>query len=198
MCYADAPFFPAMSYICPSGNRYRIDCNHDDYFHTNPEADSYLATHWNVANSKFLAAVEEEHHQPPTIQISMQASSAAFVAPAVIAFQAQVSATGSTVSRVEYYRDNVLLGTSVTTPFGFEWAHATAGTHTIVAKVYDALDASATSPALIVQVVEPPAPTRAPSPTPLPTPSQTSEPEPAPIVGSLYLPLVLSPTSGGK
>ncbi|NJN37114.1 MAG: hypothetical protein HC794_08740 [Nitrospiraceae bacterium] len=57
MCYSDAPHHPAVSYLCPEpSNEGQIDCNHDDYFHTNPPPDNYLATHWNIANSAFLIA----------------------------------------------------------------------------------------------------------------------------------------------
>jgi hypothetical protein len=32
----------------------KLDCNHDDYYNTNPSAGSYLANNWNVADNDFL------------------------------------------------------------------------------------------------------------------------------------------------
>jgi hypothetical protein len=56
MCYddgSDSRF--VLTYPCPDySHNERLDCNHDDYFSTNPPAGSYLATHWNIANSGWL------------------------------------------------------------------------------------------------------------------------------------------------
>jgi len=55
MCYSDSPNFPAMRTLCPDTNHdLRFDCNHDDYFSTAPPVGSYLASHWNTANSAWL------------------------------------------------------------------------------------------------------------------------------------------------
>ncbi|MER7538323.1 RICIN domain-containing protein [Streptomyces sp. NPDC097704] len=59
MCYSDTPYYPQMRYVCSNQAAENIlDCNHDDYFHTNPRAGSYLATHWNIADNQFLMRSE--------------------------------------------------------------------------------------------------------------------------------------------
>lgn len=60
MCYNDGG--PnAGSYrnnVCPgSGLDDFYDCNNDDYFHPNPPAGSYLASHWNIAGCNNLTIV---------------------------------------------------------------------------------------------------------------------------------------------
>jgi hypothetical protein len=56
MCYSDQPDFPAMQILCPdSSHDARLDCNHDDYYHSSPPRGSYLYTHWNTADSMFLS-----------------------------------------------------------------------------------------------------------------------------------------------
>ncbi|MEU9981755.1 RICIN domain-containing protein [Streptomyces sp. NPDC050856] len=55
MCYSDSPYYPTMRNVCADRRSdERLDCNHDDYFHTNPRPGSYLATHWNIADNQFL------------------------------------------------------------------------------------------------------------------------------------------------
>jgi hypothetical protein len=53
MCNEDRSGTPLRT-VCPKKHENRLDCGHDDYFHTDPQAKSYLAENWNVAQSEFL------------------------------------------------------------------------------------------------------------------------------------------------
>ena len=63
LCYADGDpgvFKPdgtptSLKYVCPFSHEVLLDCGNDDYFSTNPPAGNWLSTHWNTANSAWLA-----------------------------------------------------------------------------------------------------------------------------------------------
>ena len=52
MCYKDGAV--TMRQVCPPEREYLYDCNTNDYFSTYPDPGSYLDTHWNAADSRFL------------------------------------------------------------------------------------------------------------------------------------------------
>jgi hypothetical protein len=55
-----------MQYVCPDSHQDLLDCNHDDYFHTNPPPGSYLSGHWNSANAVFLIGAPPAQPSPPS------------------------------------------------------------------------------------------------------------------------------------
>ena len=57
LCYDDGSG-STMTHLCASSEEPLLDCNGDDYFNVAPVAGSWLATHWNLANSMFLDSVE--------------------------------------------------------------------------------------------------------------------------------------------
>ena len=86
--------------VCPKKHENRLDCGGDDYFHTNPKPDSWLAKNWNVAQSGFLLkgdggddttevsapdapVVEEPSAEPSTAPPAIEAPAAGEASPPV-------------------------------------------------------------------------------------------------------------------
>jgi hypothetical protein len=72
MCYSDTSG-TVMSSLCPSLPDWQVDCKLDDYFNAVPIPGSYLATHWNVANSSFLEGASPLP-DPPHISLTAPSS----------------------------------------------------------------------------------------------------------------------------
>jgi hypothetical protein len=64
MCYKDSSTV-TMNYVCDISMEGLLDCGHEDYFNTSPAPGSYLASHWNTANSSFLEAGPVGDPPPP-------------------------------------------------------------------------------------------------------------------------------------
>ena len=45
----------SLQFVCPASHEALLDCGNDDYFSTNPPTGNWLRTHWNTANSAWLA-----------------------------------------------------------------------------------------------------------------------------------------------
>ncbi|WP_432987856.1 RICIN domain-containing protein [Dactylosporangium sp. CA-233914] len=65
MCYNDSGGLKTSVKCSDRAHEDRLDCNHDDYYNTNPSPGSYLANNWNVANNQFLIAGSGGGTTPP-------------------------------------------------------------------------------------------------------------------------------------
>ncbi|WP_306328391.1 glycoside hydrolase family 48 protein [Streptomyces venezuelae] len=103
-------------------------------------------------------------HQPPVAVLTSPAPGAVFTAGAAVPLAATAAAADSaTVSKVEFYSDTTLLGTDTTAPFTFSAAGLATGAHSLYAKAYDSLGASAESAPVGITVAAGPALVAAPS-----------------------------------
>ncbi|MDQ1568466.1 MAG: hypothetical protein QOF96_3346 [Actinomycetota bacterium] len=66
MCYADGSPLLVLRFVCNTDQEALFDCHHDDYFNTAAPAGSYLATHWDAANSSFLSTT----FSSPTLSVA--------------------------------------------------------------------------------------------------------------------------------
>jgi hypothetical protein len=89
---------------------------------------------------------------PPTVTITAPANNAVAVAPAAFTIAASASDPDGSVTKVEFYRSGVLLGTDATVPYIWTWANVPVGTYSLMAKAYDNAGATTVSAPVSVQV----------------------------------------------
>lgn len=149
MCYNDGT--TTVTQVCPAIEQNFLDCNKDDYFNTNPPAGSYLATHWNVANSSFLDAVPP---LPPGPAMTVTADKTSAQTGQTVTLTANV-ASGVNVNWTTTNSQCVVGGTTGTTftldcPFGY-------GTQTVTATATNGgvMDTIKTATVTITPAAEP-------------------------------------------
>ncbi|PWI12577.1 cellulose 1,4-beta-cellobiosidase, partial [Streptomyces sp. Act143] len=73
------------------------------------------------------------------------------------------AADNATISKVEFYDDTKLLGTDTTAPYALSASGLTVGSHSLLAKAYDSLGASAESTPVGITVASGPSVVATPS-----------------------------------
>lgn len=140
MCYKDGP--ENMVQVCAEEQESRFDCRKDDYFNTNPPSSSYLATHWNTANNRFLFSVGDPvsphsgDWKPPRILYYRPYDESFLGRSLIIRAQGRDNVK---VIRMEIYVDGVrkLRQWSHRAEMRWDARRTGRGSHTITIKAYD-------------------------------------------------------------
>jgi hypothetical protein len=97
-------------------------------------------------------------HQPPITVLTSPAAGAVYTQGEAVPLAATAAAAdNATISKVEFYDDTTLLGTDTSAPYALSVSSLTAGSHSLVAKAYDSLGASANSTPVGITVASGPA-----------------------------------------
>jgi hypothetical protein len=154
MCYSDTPHFPAITFPCQDlAAENLLDCNHDDYFHTAPPANSYLATHWNIATSHFLIPADSPS-PPPTVTLVGPPAGMIYQTPITLTLVAQAASRDGDIQQLELYSNAAPLVISTTATFSYTWINVPTGIYTLQAKAFDAVGNTATAPAIQFMVTD--------------------------------------------
>ncbi|MGW6690028.1 glycoside hydrolase family 48 protein [Streptomyces sp. NPDC054961] len=97
-------------------------------------------------------------HQPPVAVLSSPTAGALYTAGTPVPLAATAAAAdGATVGKVEFYSGTTLLGVDTTAPFALSATGLAVGSHSLYAKAYDSLGASAESAPVGITVAAGPA-----------------------------------------
>ncbi|NEA63889.1 glycoside hydrolase family 48 protein [Streptomyces sp. SID12488] len=97
-------------------------------------------------------------HQPPITVLTSPAAGAVYsLGDAVPLAATTAAADGATISKVEFYDDTTLLGTDTSAPYTLAASGLAVGSHSLLAKAYDSLSASAESTPVGITVAAGPA-----------------------------------------
>jgi GH18 family chitinase len=109
----------------------------------------------STVSSTVSSVVNTPTNQPPTVSIMSPQNNAIFTSPATFTITATAADADGTVTKVEFYQNNVLIGTDNAAPFSWNIASLAAGNYAFTAKAFDNVNASTVSSVVNVVVNAP-------------------------------------------
>ncbi|MFF7274990.1 glycoside hydrolase family 48 protein [Streptomyces griseorubiginosus] len=125
---------------------------------------SYIGTNAAPINFAINGTSCTGAHQPPITVLTSPAPGAVYTQGEAVPLAATAAAAdNATISKVEFYDDTELLGTDTTAPYALSASGLTVGSHSLLAKAYDSLGASAESTPVGITVASGPSVVATPS-----------------------------------
>ena len=99
---------------------------------------------------------DNETNTPPSVVITAPADGASFTDPTNIVVSADASDAEGRVTHVDFFANNVMIGSSTSTPATIRWSNMSQGSFVLTARAYDDLGASTVSRPVNVTVIRTP------------------------------------------
>ena len=130
------------------------------YIWKNVPLGNYTLTAKATDNSGLVTTSAAVHisvvpNKSPVVRIMKPANNQSYTASADIRFEAAANDSDGRITKVEFYKDSILLRTEFKFPYTYNWTNVSAGTYVITAKATDNWGAQTTSAPLTVTVTSP-------------------------------------------
>ncbi|MCH4822772.1 Ig-like domain-containing protein, partial [Gramella lutea] len=103
-----------------------------------------------------VSVSDEANNAVPVVDITEPVSNSEFIEPVTINIAATATDADGTISRVEFFRDDVKLGEDLSSPYNFDWENVPAGIYSLTARATDDTGALTISDPVIVTVYSDP------------------------------------------
>ncbi len=94
-----------------------------------------------VTSNSVSVDIIDTSNDPPVVAISSPLAGTTFDEGTIVSITANASDTNGTITSVEFFVDNVSVGTDTTSPYNATWSNVTSGTHNLTAIATDNQDA---------------------------------------------------------
>jgi len=137
-----------------AGQKYYVEALHKE-----GGGGDHFAAAWVLPSGEFEAPIPGAHLSPyknntfPTVSITAPINNYAVISGSNISVTANATDADGTISKVEFFLDDIKVGETTTTPYNYAWNSVSAGTYKLSARATDNQGAVSVSNVVAVTVV---------------------------------------------
>jgi hypothetical protein len=105
-----------------------------------------------ATHGRGLFSIDISNGQPPSVSLTSPANGAGFNGGAAVTIVADASDADGTVSKVDFFANNTLIGTATTAPYSVVWNNVPVGTHKLLARATDSSGDTGLSTSITINV----------------------------------------------